>query len=83
MVKLHTLKIKPEFIEDKLSGMKQFEIRKNDRNFEVGDIVKYIADGKVNFIEKSMIENKIYEIVYITDYEQKDGYVVFAERQLK
>jgi len=83
MVKLHTLKIKPEFIEDKLSGMKQFEIRKNDRNFEVGDIIKYIADGEVNSIERAMLENKIYEIIYITDYEQKDGYIVFGEMRLK
>lgn len=33
----HELKTWPEFFEKTLSGKKKFEIRKNDRNFKVGD----------------------------------------------
>lgn len=34
---LHKLKILPKWFEDVIAGRKQFEIRKNDRNFQVGD----------------------------------------------
>lgn len=35
----HFLKIQPKWFEDVKSGKKKFEIRKNDRNFETGDIL--------------------------------------------
>lgn len=34
---IHKLKILPKWFEDVVAGRKQFEIRKNDRNFQVGD----------------------------------------------
>lgn len=36
---VHELKIKPEYFEKVISGEKTFEIRKNDRNFAVGDVL--------------------------------------------
>jgi hypothetical protein len=33
----HELKTWPEFFEQTLNGRKMFELRKNDRNFQVGD----------------------------------------------
>ncbi|MEG0259568.1 MAG: DUF3850 domain-containing protein [Lysinibacillus sp.] len=33
----HDLKILPEYLEAVVSGKKTFEIRKNDRDFQVGD----------------------------------------------
>jgi len=35
----HELKIRPKFFEAVVSGRKTFEIRKNDRNFKVGDCI--------------------------------------------
>lgn len=37
MANVHYLKTWTQFFNDIKSGIKQFEIRKNDRNFEVGD----------------------------------------------
>lgn len=34
---VHRLKIKPEYFIDATDGKKTFELRKNDRDFKVGD----------------------------------------------
>lgn len=36
----HELKCWPEFFQATYSGLKNFEVRNNDRNFAVGDIVR-------------------------------------------
>ena len=71
----HNLKIKMEYFEAVLNGLKAFEIRYNDRNFKVFDYV-YLneVDDKFDFTGRSI---KV-KITYITDFEQKDGYVVFG-----
>lgn len=38
-MKIHNLKILPKYFEAQILGIKQFEVRKNDRDFEVGDIL--------------------------------------------
>jgi hypothetical protein len=35
----HDLKLATEFFDAVLSGMKSFELRRNDRNFAVGDVL--------------------------------------------
>ena len=35
----HVLKIYPKYFDDILEGNKNFEIRKNDRDFRVGDYI--------------------------------------------
>ena len=42
-MKLHELKIKKEYLDSIKSGAKTFEIRKNDRDFQVGDVVNFIV----------------------------------------
>ena len=79
MTKIHNLKIRSEYALPKLNGDKMFEIRKNDRNYEVGDIVLYnvIDDAELN----RQFVSKFYKITYITNYAQQDGYVVFGEKE--
>lgn len=70
----HELKIKPEYLAAINFGEKTFEIRNNaDRNFQVGDTLRLKAwDGEFtgDFVEKV--------VSYITDFEQKPGYVVLG-----
>ncbi|WP_212746597.1 DUF3850 domain-containing protein [Lactococcus raffinolactis] len=44
-MKIHELKLDTEFFDDVKLGKKNFEIRKNDRNFEVGDTLHLFASG--------------------------------------
>ena len=84
-MKVHILKIKEEYAKEKDLGNKMFEIRKNDKDFKVGDFVKYIVvneDGIITENENEFLENKLFEITYITDYEQKIGFVVFGEKEV-
>lgn len=81
----HELKILQCYADAKVAGDKLFEIRNNlDRGFQKGDIVIYIVinDSYVR-IRNHPLNGKEYEITYVTNYEQKDGWVVFGEREVK
>lgn len=70
----HELKIKPEYLAAINFGEKTFEIRNNaDRNFQVGDTLllkEWNGEFTGDFAEKV--------VSYITDFEQKPGYVVLG-----
>lgn len=44
---IHQIKLEAEFFDDALSGRKSFELRKNDRNYEEGDMLEMeeVKDG--------------------------------------
>lgn len=81
----HELKICECYAYAKASGDKLFEIRdNNDRGFQKGDIIKYIPVNKYDIsIRNHPILNKKYEITYVTNYNQKDGWVVFGEKEVQ
>lgn len=64
----HHLKIMPEYLDAILDGSKTFEIRKNDRGYAVGDVL-LLKDGSRQGRVK---------IMHMTDYEQKEGFVVLG-----
>ena len=93
-MKLHEIKLLEQYAKAKKDGIKPFEIRKNDRDFKVGDIVKYnivenytepyppnrtLTRESHNKELTNYFNNRVFKIKYITDYEQKDGYVVFVD----
>lgn len=73
-MKHHELKILPRYFEKILEGSKLFEIRKNDRDFQEGDLVTLLEwkDGKYT---GSKIERMI---GHISIFEQKENIVVFS-----
>lgn len=71
---VHQLKIAPEFYEAVITGKKKFEIRKNDRDFKVGDAFVLREYKNHSYTGKYVLGT----ISYITDYEQKEGFVVFS-----
>jgi len=79
-MKTHTLKIKQEYFERIISGQKTFEIRKNDRDYQVGDAVVFTPEGSRHDFSKGfdidaeclieierikIMEKHVFEIVYI------------------
>ena len=78
---IHEVKCKEEYFALTIEGKKPFELRKNDRNFKVNDLIKYTCIDSP--IVNSDIEKKLYYIAYITNYEQKDGYVVFCDKEVE
>lgn len=72
--KTHELKILPEYFTAVASGIKRFEIRKNDRGYNVGDILR------LNEYENGKYTGNVHvvEITYITAYAQQDNFVVLG-----
>ncbi|HHQ4697421.1 TPA: ASCH/PUA domain-containing protein [Aeromonas veronii] len=71
---IHELKIKPEYFAAVVSGDKTFEIRNNaDRNFKVGDTL-LLWEWDEGFTGQTAERT----VSYITDFEQKQGYVVLG-----
>ena len=69
----HRKKILPEFYNDILLNKKRFEIRNGDAGYVVGDTITLMEfDGTLTGREIEV------EITYISDYEQKEGYVVLG-----
>lgn len=80
-MKVHKLKILPEYYNAQVKGIKNFEIRKNDRNYQIGD---WLLLKEYNPKIKKFTERKVMvEITYITNYQQKDGYVVLGTKYIK
>ncbi|RZI48444.1 DUF3850 domain-containing protein [Lactococcus kimchii] len=51
-MKTHELKLDIKYFDDVESGKKNFEIRKNDRDFQVGDILEL---KKISWLEKLLV----------------------------
>lgn len=74
---IHELKIRPEYFKSVISGAKPFEIRRNDRNFKVGDLV---ALNEHDSVSGYTGESVLFEITYVmTDTEYvKEGFAVLG-----
>lgn len=83
MENVHRLKTWTPFFRDIKKGIKQFEVRKNDRNYEVGDTL---------ILEEFDPIKKIYtgawvpeQVTYKLDDTQfvKEGYVILGIQEIK
>ncbi|MHC5674671.1 ASCH/PUA domain-containing protein [Nostoc sp.] len=74
----HNLKTWMPFYQDVIEGCKTFELRKNDRDYQVGDILNLIeVDPSYELALTGRQTNK--EVVYLlTGWGLQQGYVVLA-----
>ena len=89
-MKLHELKIRHEYLIDVSLGTKTFELRKNDRDYQVGDLIRFIditKDYTENDIEPYIDENILYRITYVLknvpNYGLDKDYCILAIKKLE
>lgn len=57
---LHELKISPEYYDAVVNGIKPFEIRKNDRNYSVGDTLRLREFDKYDIYQTQWVTHSEY-----------------------
>lgn len=77
----HELKIVQEYFKAVKDGRKKFEIRKNDRDYNVGDILVLLEYDK--YYEAFTGEKITVEITYLTGYAQQNDYVVLGIEEIQ
>lgn len=76
--RIHVLKIQPKYFEDVESGKKKFEIRKDDREYSIGNTVQ-LCECSNGLLTGNMITVKIsYVLRNCPEYGLKDGYCIFC-----
>ena len=75
----HALKTWPEYFKKVKSGEKNFELRKNDRNFKVGDkVLLQEYDPETEKYTGEEIDFRIGYILDLTAFGIKKDFVVFS-----
>ena len=88
-MKTHELKLLTEYFKDVESGLKTFELRKNDRDFQVGDtlILKEYYQGDTDYKDSictpphytnKQIEKKVVYMIKGGQYGLQKGYVILG-----
>lgn len=74
----HDLKILPEYYQDVVSGKKKFELRKYDRNYQVGDIfvLREFKDGE--YTGECFINSIEYILKDCHQCGLQDGFCIFG-----
>jgi Domain of unknown function (DUF3850) len=76
MINIHKLKTWPQYYYAVTCDRKPFEIRKNDRDYKVGDVlILQCYDPATNTYGG---EEEVRRVTYITDFEQKPDFVVLG-----
>ena len=74
----HEIKILPEYFEAVACGAKKFELRKNDRRYEVGDtVILREWDGK-RYTDREAIVVITYVLKDCPEYGLKPGHCIFG-----
>ncbi|MBR1382771.1 MAG: DUF3850 domain-containing protein [Ruminococcus sp.] len=84
-VRVHKLKLNIDFYDDVMNGLKTFEIRNDDRNFQVGDFIVFTPFAQS--IELPDPDVHIFRITYKIGWTQfaglKEGYAVLGIEKVK
>lgn len=76
-MQIHTVKLDSIYFGRVANGTKTFEIRRNDRDYQTGDIMhmhEYDSERKV-LTDMPIIKA---EIVYTSTFNQEDGWIVLG-----
>lgn len=74
---VHELKTLSQYFNPVVEGIKTFEIRKDDRGYDVGDLLFLKEYENDSFTGKAIIK----EVIYTTTFNQEQGYLVLAIKE--
>jgi len=76
---VHDLKILPQYFEEVIKGHKRFELRKDDRDYKVGDllVLREFKDGKYTGRKAGQFAIR-YILRDCPEYGLKDGYCIIG-----
>jgi len=75
-MKTHDLKLVDKYFEPVLYGIKNFEVRLNDRDYRIGDILVLRETNSKTGKYTGNVTKRV--ITYITDFNQQEGYVILG-----
>lgn len=75
----HEIKLRIEFCDAVLNGIKSFEIRKNDRGYQTGDLIRFIPVDETILTVPHPISKEVFRIMYVLNgLGLQDGYIALA-----
>lgn len=80
----HEIKLTIGFCDLVYKGVKTFEVRRNDRGYKIGDLVKFNPVDVLFQPVEHPIKDKVYRITYILQgWGIQEGFCVFAIEENK
>ena len=83
-MKTHELKMNKQFALAVWDGNKQFEIRKNDRDYQIGDRIRFRVVDDAGEPVPHVLEKHTYEITHVlSGWGLEPGYVALGIREVE
>ncbi|MEQ3500615.1 DUF3850 domain-containing protein [Tenacibaculum sp. SSH1-16] len=82
-MRVHEVKVKQPFYDDLYFKRKSFEVRKNDRDYEVGDILHLKEFSNQDWQNMQGIFRKVVYLLEGGQYGIENGYVVLGLREVE
>ena len=79
----HDLKTLPEYFAAVESGVKNFEVRRNDRNYQVGDKLELYNSVSENFYGAEFVERWVTYVLPGGQFGIEPGFVVMGLSEVK
>ena len=78
-MQIHELKISPKYFDDVYFDKKRFEIRKDDRDYKVGDLITLKEYENGQYTGREIINIPIrYILRDVAEYGLMDGYCILG-----
>ena len=82
-MKKHELKILPQYFQAVWSGIKTFELRKDDRDYQRGDILVLREWDGEKYTGSALCVKVTYILQNAEKYGLKDGYIIMGFRHIE
>ena len=90
-MKLHVLKIKDEYFREVRAGFKKAEIRKNDRDYQVDDLIHFVGLSGAELMgcnrDCTLRRENLYRITHVLkdvpEYGLQEGYAILSIERIR